>query len=222
MAIPNELGTVRQLEAEGYFEVARSGDHRAPSLFARLVAFRLNPTGNPAGWGWLKKGGGKNVDGYSEDAIVFTADPSNLHNVVDVVAGAGASGARVQWNGPVPRRPEDVWEAPRMLTNDELAYLNGRPVEPAPAPTPTPTPTPVPTPEPVDLRPVISALQFLINEIATQRKDLHMLHEQLSNVFDQAANARLEIQDVRKAVDRPLTLEADAGWLGKVRGTVKP
>jgi hypothetical protein len=230
MAVPHDFATVQQLEAEGYFEKARGGDHRAPSLFARLVAYRLNPTGAPSSWGWLRKGGGKNVDGYSEDAIVFTADPSNLRNVVDVVAGAGASGASIRWSGAVERRADDTWEAPRPLTAEELSYLKPG-AEPAPVPPVEPPAPPAPVPPPVDtelhnrIALVQTGLSFLINQIAAQRNDIEVLHRQLANTYDQLANARLEVQDVRKALERPLTLEAGGRAFGvpvNIKGTVKP
>jgi hypothetical protein len=115
-----------QLEREGYFNKASQGDERGASLFARALANRLNPTLQKNGWGRLRKtAGGKNVDGYSEDAIVLGNDSMNFRNVVDVVQGAGASGARMNRNltAFVNRRAEDVWEEPLPLTQDELRYL---------------------------------------------------------------------------------------------------
>jgi hypothetical protein len=229
MAVPNEFATVQQLEAEGYFEKARGGDHRAPSLFARLVAYRLNPTGSPSGWGWLKKGGGKEVDGYAEDAIVFTADPGNLQNVVDVVGGAGAPGASIRWSGAVPRRPSDTWEAPRPLTAEELNYLKpgatAPPVEPPKPPVEPPAP-PVPPPVDTELHNRIALVQtgisFLINQFAAQRADIETLHRQQANLYDQIAHARLEVQEARAAMDRPLNVELNHRILGTLRGTVKP
>lgn len=143
--IPNDLATAQQLEAEGYFEKARAGDHRACSLFARLVAYRLNPTGHPGGWGWLRKGGGQNVDGYSEDAIVYGSNPQDLQNVCDMVGGAGAPGASLTWQEK-PRRPVDTWEAPRPLSAADMNYLKAGSAHPTPTPTPAPTPPPAPNP----------------------------------------------------------------------------
>jgi hypothetical protein len=78
------------------------------------------------------------VDGYAEDAIVLNGNPSDLFNVVDLVVGTGAPGASPGWNGPLPRRSSDVWEAPRALSAEQLAYLKGGsvgvPVPPPPAP----------------------------------------------------------------------------------------
>lgn len=121
MAIPNELIT---MEAEGLFARVAQGDQRAASYFARLAAYRLNPTANPFSYGVLKKGGGANVDGYAEDSIVTNANPSDGQNVYDLVGGAGAAGAKLQFDGPKPRRiGVDTWEAPKPLTEAEMNYL---------------------------------------------------------------------------------------------------
>ena len=147
MAVPDDSAMARQLEAEGYFEVARRGDQKAASLFARLCATRLNPQANPNGWGWLRKGGGTNVDGYAEDAIVFGNGANTPDNVADTVTGAGAPGASVasRWDAKPRRIGVDTWEAPRALTAAELAYLKGGTV-PQPQPTGVPY-KPYPTDE---------------------------------------------------------------------------
>lgn len=150
MAVPNESAMVAQLVREGYFDKARAGDHRACGLFARLVAYRLNPTGDPNGWGWLtKQPGQKQVEGYSEDGIVYGSDPNDLQNVVDIIIGAGQPNARTAWQ-PQPRRANNTWERPRPLTALELNYLKAGSVshpEPVPAPQPHVCPPP-PAPEP--------------------------------------------------------------------------
>lgn len=133
---------MQKLVDEGYFEKARSGDLRGASYFARLVAYRMNPGGDGAQPGALTKPeGGSNVEGYADDAIVLNNNPSDLFNVVDLVAGSGAPNARPVWNGPLPRRASDKWEAPKMLTAAQLAYLRpgGGPVDPPPPPPPPPT-----------------------------------------------------------------------------------
>lgn len=134
---------MRQLVEEGYFVKVAQGDTRAASLFARLVAFRMNQNGDPSKPGCLRKtGGGHNVDGYAEDAIVLNGNPSDLFNVVDLVSGAGAAGASPTWNGPLPRRSSDVWEAPQPLSADQLSYLKGG-AAPMPQPPRPPAPPPI-------------------------------------------------------------------------------
>lgn len=131
---PQEVEAVaRRLENEGFFEQVRRGDTRAASYFARLVAYRCNPTGDPAQPGCLRKGGGHNVDGYAEDAVALNGNPNDFHNVMDLVADAGAPGASVRSANLNPRRTVDVWEAPRPLTPAELAIL-GKGETPIPAP----------------------------------------------------------------------------------------
>jgi len=114
----------KQLEAQGYFHRAKTGDQRAASYFARLTAYTLNPGGHALDYGTLTKpAGGSNVDGYAEDAIVFGNDPTNLMNVVDLVNGAGAPGATIGAGDVKPRRAQDLWEQPKPLTRAEVEYL---------------------------------------------------------------------------------------------------
>lgn len=129
----------QDLETQGYFERARTGDQRAASYFARLVAYKINGFGRPDDFGCLRKtAGGTNVDGYAEDAIVFGSNPADLLNVLDMVNGTGAPNASVNEHPePKERRPQDIWEAPRPLTEEELDYLlSGG--EPVPQPEPEP------------------------------------------------------------------------------------
>ena len=121
-------------EARGYFARVKDGDPRAASLFARLVAFDLNPTGRSSDFGTLTKpAGGSNVDGYADDAICYSNDPNNLENVIDLVGGAGAPGARVIAEVK-PRRAQDLWEKPKPLSDDDMAYLLDGGEETVPAP----------------------------------------------------------------------------------------
>lgn len=130
-------------ESQGYFERVRAGDRRAASLFVRMIADDLNPLAVPSGYGWLTKQPGETqVDGYAEDAIVYGNDPADLLNVVDLVIGAGAPDASI--GGAVKeRRPANRWEAPRPLTDAEVAYLRAGGL-PQPVPPPTPTYPPYP------------------------------------------------------------------------------
>jgi len=111
------------LERAGYFGRAAEGDHKGSAYFAMAAAHVMNPRSDPSLPGRLAKGGGQNVEGFAEDAIVLNADPGDLLNVVDMVAGAGAPGARLVWNGPLPRRSSDVWAKPVPLTSAQLTYL---------------------------------------------------------------------------------------------------
>lgn len=129
------ITAARAREALGYFAKAKAGDQRAASLFARLVAYDLNPQGSIVEFGWLTKSPAEsNVEGYAEDAIVLGNDPAHLSNVIDLINGAGAPGASIggAWK---PRRPTNLWVAPKPLTAEEFAYLGASqpPVQP-PAP----------------------------------------------------------------------------------------
>lgn len=179
-----EHDVIKRLEREGWFERARNGDHRACGLFTRLVAFTLNPNGDPAGWGWLRKtAGGANVEGYSEDAMVLGNDANNRNNVVDIIGGAGAPGASCGMGGFVSRRSSDIWESPRALSVEQLNHLKPGHAQPQPEPQPQPQPQPQPTPQPQpqpeqmpawarELVAKVDALQATAGEIAGLRGEL--------------------------------------------------
>lgn len=185
------LSVVQQVEREGYFERARTGDQRAASLFARLVAFRLNPHGLPNSFGWLRKGGGHQVDGYAEDAIVANSHASDLQNVYDLVTGAGRDGATAGWNGPLPRRASDTWEAPRALTTAELEYL-----KPGAVVAPPPVVPPVPPIPPVNLDDLTQAIQMLmadqgrlIEQVMKSEAETRQRHEQVTRSLGEVRDA---------------------------------
>ncbi len=218
---------LQQLEAEGFFERARGGDHRAASLFARLAAYRANPSGSSSSWGWLRKGGGQNVDGYAEDAIVSNANPTDVLNVYDLVSGAGAPGARVSFNGPLPRRTSDVWEAPRALSAGELSYLKpGASVDPPPPPPPAVVCKFVPPIVPIaDLSPLHAKLDTLLGAVA----NLALRVEQIRPVAGEDTRPELkhisqQVADVRATLSNGLAItgegEASSRYLGTVRGKV--
>lgn len=139
MPLPEDIRIAQQLEAAGFFTKVAAGDARAASYFVRLFAYTANPNGTPAGWGWLRKGGGHNVEGYAEDAVVYGSNPADLFNVADLVIGTGAPGATLNstTTDAKPRRASDVWEAPKPLSAEQLSYLKGGTV-PGPIPGPDP------------------------------------------------------------------------------------
>ncbi len=125
---PEDIGIAEELERQGYFARVRTGDQKAASLFARLFAHTANPTASTSRWGWLTKQPGEaQVDGWAEDAVCWTNNPSDLHNVVDLVIGAGAAGASLTstTTHTKERRPGNKWAPPQPLTADELNYLKG-------------------------------------------------------------------------------------------------
>lgn len=112
------------LQRTGYFTRVQTGDERAASLFARLVALKANPTGKTSDFGWLRKtGGGFNVEGFADGAIVFGADPNDRHNVLKIVTQIGTDHAGIG-DADQERREEDIWFKPHSLTFEELRYLN--------------------------------------------------------------------------------------------------
>lgn len=144
MSVPSEdvkraTDMAHQLEAQGYFAKAKAGDEKGASYFARMVASRVNPTGNSADWGWLKKtGSGFNVDGYADGAIIFGNDPSNRRNVLKIVTQIGSTDPNAIQIGDAVQehRESDVWASPVPLPDALPAYLGGSPT-PLPPPAPT-------------------------------------------------------------------------------------
>lgn len=116
----------RQLVAQGYFTKVKTGDERAASYFSRLVAATVNPTGNPHDWGALAKtGGGFNVEGFADGAIVFGNNPSDLNNVLKIVTQVGSDNPNAIQIGDAvqPRRQVDVWASPVPAPAGLGAYL---------------------------------------------------------------------------------------------------
>jgi hypothetical protein len=215
------IQVLRNLEANGYFEKARNGDHRACGLFARLAAYSLNPSGDPAGWGWLTKvPGQKQVEGYSEDAIVLGNDPNNLHNVVDLIIGAGRSGASLagSLDGFVVRLPQNVWEAPKPLTDEQMAYLKpgatgggGTGGTGGGGGTQTPT-----------------ACKFqptnhdeILNVMAVFSADLDAANYALSVALDETRAVKAELLNLIARLEQGFVIDANIKYLGAVKGTVK-
>lgn len=222
---PQDVEAVaRKLESEGFFERVRAGSDRAASYFARLVAYHCNPSGDPSLPGCLKKGGGKNIDGYAEDAVVLNANPRDLHNVMDLVQGAGQSGASLRPANVNPRRDVDVWEAPRPLTPQEAAELGvSLPSTPVQSPAPKPAPVPVLPPELAQrLDTIQSALTFVINQIAAWRNDTLQHANQLATVNQKQDELALRVLDLRKTLDNGLDVKLHAdlkGW-GSAKGPI--
>jgi hypothetical protein len=214
MAVPNAFNVLEQLEREGYFERVREGDDRAASYFVRLAAFRMNPAGSPDGFGCLRKGGGKNIEGYAEDALVYGANPLDFNNVVDCVAGAGARGARLGWGGPVNRRASDTWEAPKELSREQMEYLKtGSGTNPSPT-----NPPSAPIPPPV----VVVPCRYQQQDLTELMSALNAALEQIALARDEAANARAEAKNLSQRLENGLQIEINGGRLiGTLRGTVK-
>lgn len=133
-ALDRAVIVATRLEAQGFFEEVRKGDQKAASLFARLCAWDLNPSGDESDFGCLSKMPGETqVDGFAEDAICFGNNPNNRDNVLDLVNGAGAAQAKVaNPPGVKQRREHNLWLKPQPLTTTQLLYLrpSGRPPEP--------------------------------------------------------------------------------------------
>jgi hypothetical protein len=215
------IQALQRLDAEGYFAKAAAGDHRACGLFARLAAYTLNPNGDADGWGCLRKtGGGANVEGYSEDAIVLGSDPNNLHNVKDIIVGAGAPGARLvgSLDGLVNRRTSDIWERPAPLNAEQLNYLKpgattgggGGGIEPPPPP-PAGSTCQF---QPVDLSVVVESLLGLVRVAKSH-------DESLATAIDETRQVKAELLNLIARLEQGFTIDASSRYLGSVKGTVR-
>jgi hypothetical protein len=101
------------------------GDDVACHRYAREVATALASAEPHQGWGWglISKPRGQRQcsltecgaevrgAGYAEDAIAYLPQGEDRKHWIgfDVVGGAGAPGASLNWNGPLPRREDNLW-----------------------------------------------------------------------------------------------------------------
>ena len=207
--------------AAGLFDRAAGGDDAAASYFVREFVWRVNPTCDPAKPGALRKGGGKNIDGYAEDAIALNGNPADLRNVVDLVGGAGAPGARLVWGGPVQRRSSDVWECPKALGAREAAYIGLTPgtggQQPGGGQQPQPTP--------VDLAPVLAKLDALAATVADLRAVLDEVRSTSANAAAESLHAATRASEIKTQIENlPATFQWPE-YRGRVLGfavTLRP
>ncbi len=104
---------------------AHLGDDVACHRYAREVAAALASAEPHQGWGWglISKPRGQRQcsltecgaevrgPGYAVDAIAYLPQGEDRKQWIgfDVVGGAGAPGASLNWNGPLPRREDNLW-----------------------------------------------------------------------------------------------------------------
>ena len=187
----------RSLKAKGFFDRVAQGDVRAASLFARLVAYTMNPGGDPTSVGFLKKtAGGFNVDGFADGAIAANGNANDFQNVIKVVTSVGVTSAGIG-DAVQERRPTDIWFAPVPLSLAELRYLNPA-YEPATEPA-KPQPQQPQTPQ---------------NPAQSQSFDASGVMAKLADIHDavNALNARMgglsaQVADVRLAQQNGLAIE---------------
>jgi hypothetical protein len=217
MAVPNHRDDVAAAAARypDAWRHAHTGDARTEE-FIRLLARDLHAI-NPR-FGLNGKRG--NPNDISDDALCYRGegdqfDPTNGNapvSVIDVIVGAGGPSPAPGWGTFPGNVHAAAWVQP----------------EPVAEPVPAPTPTPAPVPPPIDtelhnrIALVQTGISFLINQYAAQRADIETLHRQLANTYDQLAHARLELQEARAAMDRPLKVELNHRILGTLRGTITP
>jgi hypothetical protein len=125
----NRLECARSIAARSphWKACSEQGDHVACHRYAREVATAL-ANGEPRqGWGWglISKPRGQRQcsltecgpvvegPGYAEDAIAYLPEGEDRKHWIgfDLVVGAGAPGAGLNWNGPLPRREDNLWVA---------------------------------------------------------------------------------------------------------------
>ena len=101
------------------------GNDVACHRYAREVATALASAKPRQGWGWgliakprgqrqcslIECGPEVRGPGYAQDAIAYLPQGEDRKHWIgfDVVGGAGAPGASLNWNGPLPRREDNLW-----------------------------------------------------------------------------------------------------------------
>jgi hypothetical protein len=123
----NRLECARSIAARSvhWRACAHLGDDVACHRYAREVATALASADPHQGWGWglISKPRGQRQcsltecgaevrgPGYAEDAIAYLPQGVDRKDWIgfDVVGGAGAPGASLNWNGPLPRRADNLW-----------------------------------------------------------------------------------------------------------------
>ena len=101
------------------------GDDVACHRYTREVVTALAAAEPHDGWGWglISKPRGQRQcsltecgpevrgHGYAADAIAYLPQGEDRKHWIgfDIVGGAGAPGASLNWNGPLPRREDNLW-----------------------------------------------------------------------------------------------------------------
>ena len=123
----NRLECARSIAANSvhWRACAQLGDDVACHRYAREVATALARAEPHQGWGWglISKPRGQRQcsltecgpevrgPGYAGDAIAYLPQGEDRKHWIgfDLVGGAGAPGASLNWNGPLPRREDNLW-----------------------------------------------------------------------------------------------------------------
>ena len=123
----NRLECARSVAARSahWRACADLGDDVACHRYTREVATALATAEPHQGWGWglISKPRGQRQcsvnecgpevqgQGYAEDAIAYLPQGEDPRHWIgfDLVGGAGAPGASLNWNGPLPRRGDNLW-----------------------------------------------------------------------------------------------------------------
>jgi hypothetical protein len=225
MSIPDRTDVLNQLAAEGFWDSRRTADVRYCALFTRLAAYRMNPTGDRSSFGWLSKSGGEaGYDGTAVDAIVYGDSPSSLDNVVDLIGGAEAPGGSLAWQAGRPRRPSNTWVRPVALSDADMAFLKGQATGgggTGGGGTTGGGSTVTCRYQPPDLAGLLNELTAtyalvaaMQDEQAAQRVLLEALHQQNQQLLN-------IVNDFDARFRAGFAIDASAGWVGKIRGTVK-
>lgn len=123
----NRLECARSIAANSadWRACAQLGDDVACHRYAREVAAALARAEPHQDWGWglISKPRGQRQcsltecgpevrgPGYAGDAIAYLPQGEDRKHWLgfDLVGGAGAPGASLNWNGPLPRREDNLW-----------------------------------------------------------------------------------------------------------------
>jgi hypothetical protein len=73
--------------------ILRPYDEHSDLEFCRKVAQKLNPSGDPNGWGLVSKTTGSNVNGYASDLLMW----GETYELIDIVGGGGGPNPSPTW-----------------------------------------------------------------------------------------------------------------------------
>jgi hypothetical protein len=172
------------------------------------------------GWGVSGKTGGNHAvrhDGERIAVDILHHAPSN--HVIDILVAAGERGG-----APGPAEPAWQDHGPNtQASRPWVAPIAPQGVQPIPT---TPTiPTIPPTVcrfEPTDLGSIQSALVGVVNLLAEIRLEAEDARRAAQHAETAAAHARLAAEDVNAKLSQGFQIDANARFLGRITGTIRP
>lgn len=217
MPIPDCRSIVEQLASQ-YPQEWREAHTNGPNTeaFIRRLAWVLHSAVDPR-FGLNGKRGDPND--ISDDALCFDGesqlgdyDPTRGNapvTVLDVIGGAGGPNPTPQW-GAVGPSPKAAWVKPSPVG----ASASPGPVVPPPAPVVTCKF------QPVDLAGLVAAQQQAVSALVAITAAVQMANNTLDRI--EARLGEVETRVTTAVKSQSYDIDANAGYLGRVRGTIRP